>query len=166
MKNPPDCDHLLIVQDDVVPVPGFVDVLGKIARDVPVCLFIARLPRDTRPRVDQARKMERRYVRLSQRSFMPVVAVLWPIEKMVEFDAWTEENSYLPGQREPRSDDAMAGRWKMINRQEVLACVPSIVQHPDLEPSTIGKSSMNGTDRGRMAAFLADDAREYDWSMP
>ena len=166
MKNPPDCSHLLIIQDDTVPVPGMPEVLGKIARDVPVCLFIARLPRDTKPRTDQAMKMGRRYVRLSQRSFMPVVATLWPIDKMVEFDAWTEENSYLPGQREPRSDDAMAGRWKMINRQEVLATVPSIVQHPDTEPSTIRLARMNGTDRSRMAAHLAADARDYDWSMP
>ncbi len=166
MKNPPDCSHLLIVQDDVVPVPGLPDVLGEIAKDVPVCLFISRLPRDTKPRIDAAMKMGRRYVQLSQRSFMPVVAVLWPVEKMVEFDAWTEENSYLPGQREPRSDDAMAGRWKMINRQIVFATVPSIVQHPDVEPSTIGRTARNGLDRGRCAAFLADDARDYDWSMP
>lgn len=166
MKNPPNCSHLLIVQDDVVPAPGMVEVLDQIARDVPVCLFLARLPRDTHPRVEQAVKMNRRYIRLSQRSFMPVVAVLWPIEKMIEFDGWTEENSYLPGQREPRSDDAMAGRWKMINRQEVLATVPSLVEHPDVEPSTIGKVARGGLDRSRTAAFFAADAREYDWSMP
>ena len=166
MKDPPVCTHLLIVQDDVVPVPGMTEVLGEVARDVPVCLFLARLPRDTHPRVEQAVKMGRRYIRLSQRSFMPVVATLWPLAKMIEFDEWTEDNSYLPGQREPRSDDAMAGRWKMINRQEVLATVPSLVQHPDTEPSTIGRSARAGFDRGRTAAFLAADAREYDWSMP
>jgi hypothetical protein len=166
MENPPDCDHLLIVQDDAMPVVGIVDVLGIVARDVPVCLYLARFPRDTKPRVEQAMKMGRRYIRLSQRSFMPIVAVLWPIAKLVEFNEWGIENPHLPAQREPRSDDAMAGRWKMITRQEVLATVPSLVEHPDREPSTIGKTAMWGNDRGRCAQFLAGDAREYDWTMP
>lgn len=166
MENLPQCDHMLIVQDDVQIVPGMVDVLGTIARDLPVCLYLARFPRDTKPRVDAAMKMGRRYIRLSQRSFMPIVAVLWPVPKLIEFRDWAEENPHLPGQREPRSDDAMAGRWKMLTRQEVLVTVPSLVEHPDKEPSTIGRSAMWGKDKGRCAQFLADDAREYDWSMP
>lgn len=111
-------------------------------------------------------KMGRRYVQLSHRSFMPIVAVLWPREKLLEFAEWAEENPGLPGQREPRSDDAMAGRWKMMNRQTVLACVPSIVEHPDEVPSTIGKMAHWGKDKGRVAAFIADDALDFDWSMP
>lgn len=95
---------------------------------------------------------------------MPVVAVLWPIDKLVEFAAWSEENPWLPAQREPRSDDAMAGRWKMVTRQTVWASVPSIVQHPDEEPSTIGRTAQWGKDRGRVAALLADDASDYDWT--
>jgi hypothetical protein len=166
MTDPPDCDHLLIIQDDGVPMTGMADVLGEVARDVPVCLFLARFPRDTKPRVEQAMKMGRRYIRLSQRSFMPVVAVLWPMPKLVEFREWVKDNPHLPGQREPRSDDAVAGRWKMITRQEVLVTVPSLVDHPDMEPSTIGKTAMWGRDAGRCAQFLAGDAREYDWSMP
>ncbi len=166
IENPPECDHLLIVQDDVIIVPGTIDVLGKIARDVPVCLYLARFPRDTKPRVEQAMTMGRRYIRLSPRSFMPIVAVLWPIEKLREFWEWGTDNPHLPGQREPRSDDAMAGRWKMLTRQEVLATVPSLVEHPDKEPSTIGLTAMWGKDRARCAQFLADDARDFDWSMP
>jgi hypothetical protein len=166
MADPPDCDHLLIVQDDVVPVPGFRDALATIARDVPVCLYLARYPRDTKPQAAMAMRMNRRYVQLSWRSFMPIVAVLWPMEKLVEFAQWAEDNPYLMGRTDPRSDDAMAGRWKLQTRQTVFACVPSIVEHPDTEPSTIGKTAMWGKDRGRCAAFLADDAGKYDWSMP
>lgn len=169
MSDLPDKGHMLIIQDDAFPVPGFIPAVHQIGQahpDTPVCLYLARFPRDTKPRVEAALKMGRRYVRLSQRSFMPIVAVLWPVAKLREFAEWGTDNPHLPGQREPRSDDAMAGRWKMITRQEVLAAVPSIVQHPDEEPSTIGLTAMWGKDRARCAQFLADDASEYDWSMP
>jgi hypothetical protein len=169
MSDLPDKGHVVIIQDDAQPVPGFasgVTQIGQTHPDTPVCLYLARFPRDTKPRVDQAMKMGRRYIRLSQRSFMPIVAVLWPVAKLREFEEWGNENPHLPGQREPRSDDAMAGRWKMITRQEVLVTVPSLVEHPDQVPSTIGRSAMWGKDRGRCAQFLADDARDYDWSMP
>lgn len=150
-----------------MPVPGFAKAVGEIAacNENPVCLFLGQLPRDTTPRPAQAMKMNRRYVRVSWRSFMPIVAVLWPIEKLIEFREWTEEFPYLPGTREPRSDDAMAGRWKMVTKQTVLATVPSIVQHADEVESTVGLRAQWGA-AGRVAAFLADDASQFDWSMP
>lgn len=104
-----------------------------------------------------------RYVTLPWRDFMPVVAVLWPLEAAREFLAWADDNPGLPGQREPRSDDAMAGRWKMVGRKTVRATVPSLVQHPDTEPSLIGRRRSWGKDRGRVALFLAEDALSYDW---
>jgi hypothetical protein len=53
----------------------------------------------------------------------------------------------------------------MVTRQTVLATVPSIVEHSDEVESTIGlRAQWGGT--ARVAAFLADDARNFDWSMP
>lgn len=169
MTDPPKCSHLLILQDDVELALNFVPAIRQIAAahdDAPVCLFLARFPRDTQPRVEQAMKMGRRYLRLSRRSFLPVVAVLWPIAKLREFDEWTTENPHMPGVREPRSDDAMGGRWKMATNQNVYATTPSLVEHPDRTPSTIGKTAMWGKDRARIAAFFAEDAGKYDWSLP
>ncbi len=165
IAHPPDCTHLLIVQDDTVPCVNFAAAVQLVAAanpDTPVCLFISRLPRDTTPRVAEATRMGRRYVQLSWRSFMPIVAVLWPLSKLEEFAAWAEDNPTLPGQRQPRSDDAMAGRWKMATRQTVRATVPSLVEHPNVEPSLVGNSKKGG----RVAAFLADDGLGYDWSLP
>ena len=108
-------------------------------------------------------KSGQRYVDLTWRSFLPVVAVLWPRQKAEEFLAWADEHPQLPGQREPRSDDAMGGRWKMLTRQTVRATVPSLVEHPDMEPSLIGRRAMWGKDKGRVAMFLAEDALDYEW---
>jgi hypothetical protein len=167
LRNPPQTTHLLIVQDDSLPVPGFVSAVHQIAEanpDTPVCLFLARLPRDASAQAARAIKQNRRYVQLGLRSFMPVVAVLWPTYKAAEFLAWADENPTLPGQREPRSDDAMGGVWKIRTRQVVKACVPSIVEHPDTTPSLIGKRAAWGVDKGRVAFLLAEDATAYDWS--
>lgn len=164
----PACSHLLILQDDAVPVRNFTDQVRQIAianPDVPVCLFLARLPRDASILAARALKAGQRYIQLPWRGFMPVVAVLWPLAKALEFRTWAEEHPSLPGQREPRSDDAMAGMWKISTKQTVRATVPSIVQHPDMEPSLIGRRRAWGQDTGRVAFALADDALDYDWSM-
>lgn len=168
MENLPACSHMLIVQDDAELAANFAAGVRQIAHaqpDVPVCLFLARLPRDASARAQRAFRQNVRYVPLSVRGFLPVVAVLWPRAKLIEFRAWTQENPHLPGvgAGQPRSDDAMGGRWKMYERQRVLACVPSIVQHPDVEPSTIGRRAQMGRDRGRVAELFTDDALAYDW---
>jgi hypothetical protein len=165
---PHDLTHLLIVQDDTVPSPGFVKAVRQIAKahpDAPVCLFLGRLPRDASIEARRALADDRRYVRMPWRSFMPIVAVLWPRHKAVEFIEWTQTNAVMPGIRgEPRSDDAVAGRWKSVTRQTVLACVPSIIEHPDEADSTIGKRSRHSKAAARVAAFIAEDASAYDWS--
>ena len=171
MESLPRCKHILILQDDVVLARNFAAGLEQIARakpDVPVCLFLARLPRDASARAQRAFRQGRPFVEISLRSFMPVVAVLWPRDKLIEFREWAKENPKFPGvgAGEPRSDDAMAGRWKMIERQRTVACVPSIVEHPDTEPSTIGRRPMWGRDKGRVAELFAVDALEHDWLRP
>ncbi len=169
-KIPKGCSHLLIVQDDAYPCENFGPALRQVAEahpTHPVCLFLARLPREASAKAEQVMKRNRtqRYVQLSWRNFMPVVAVLWPRPKAVEFLEWAESNPHLPGQPEPRSDDAMAGVWKMRERQTVYATVPSLVEHPDMEPSLIGKRAAWGKDKNRCAVFFCDDGLEYDWSM-
>lgn len=165
---PHACTHLLIVQDDTVPSPRFAKAVRQIAKaqpDVPVCLFLGRLPRDASVEATRALQDDRRYVRLSWRSFMPIVAVLWPRHKAEEFIEWTQTNAVMPGIRgEPRSDDAVGGRWKSVTRQTVLACVPSIIEHPDEVDSTIGKRSRHSKAAARVAALIAEDAGAYDWS--
>lgn len=168
LTNIPPCTHLVVIQDDTVPAPGFAKAVRQIAKanpDTPVCLFLGRLPRDASLDAARALRDDRRYITLSWRSFLPIVAVLWPRHKAEEFLNWTQDNRAVPGIRgEPRSDDAVGGRWKMVTRQTVRACVPSIVEHPDEVDSTIGKRSTHSRAAPRRAAFIADDAGVFDWS--
>ena len=156
--------HFLVIQDDAIPCRNFAPALEEIAaaNDVPVCLFLARLPRRTSTDATKALKANRRYVTLFIRDFVPVVAVLWPRAKAQEFMAWAQ-NAKLPGQPNPRSDDAVVGRWMMTTRQEIRATCPSLVEHPDMEASVIGRQPAWGKDPGRVALHLAEDALAYDW---
>jgi hypothetical protein len=166
LEDPPKCSHLLIVQDDAVLAENFAPAVKQIAKaqpDTPVCLFLGALPRDVMKRAQQAQRANVRYVPLPQRSFLPIVAVLWPRAKAVEFLEWATEHPVLPGQREPRSDDAMGGMWKMRTRQHIVVAVPSIVEHPDVEESTIGKRTQWGG-KPRTAALFTPDATRYDWA--
>jgi hypothetical protein len=164
LSDLPDCSHLLVIQDDAIPCRNFVPALKQIAvtNDVPVCLFLARLPRRTSTDATKALKANRRYVTLFIRDFVPVVAVLWPRAKAQEFMVWAQ-NAKLPGQPNPRSDDAVVGRWMMTTRQEIRTTCPSLVEHPDMEASLIGRQPSWGKDPGRVALHLAEDALAYDW---
>ena len=160
----PECSHLLVIQDDAVVCHNFVPALEQIAasNDVPVVLFLARLPRRTSRDATLALKAHRRYVDLFIRDFVPVVAMLWPKAKAEEFMAWAS-TARLPGQPNPRSDDAVVGRWMLVTKQTIRATVPSLVQHPDMEPSLIGCRVARGKDTWRVTLNLAEDALSYEW---
>ena len=160
-------DHLLVIQDDAVPCPNFAPALEQVAAsnpDAPVALFLARLPREASIKAQRMLKCNGgRYVTFSFRSFVPVVALLWPRPVLEMFVTWVGDGAVLPGDPEPRSDDAVVGRFQAVTRQEFRACVPSLVQHPDLEPSLIGRRPAWGKDSGRVALFMAEDGLAYEW---
>ena len=110
-------------------------------------------------------KNRERYASTGMRGneFCPVVAILWPREKAQEFLAWTEANPHRLAHKEPRSDDGVLGRWAAFSHQLIRFSVPSLVQHDDCEPSTIGRQAHWGKDSGRTAILFCEDASEYDW---
>lgn len=129
----------------------------------PVVLFLGGLPRTTGAKALQALKRGSHYSPVWIRDFMPVVAVLWPKQKAEDFLAWSKVDK-LPGAF-PASDDAIAGRWMLRTRQEVFVTMPSLVQHPDIVPSVIGRRQQWGKDKGRVALlFCEGDPLEIDWS--
>lgn len=157
----------VIIQDDAVLCQNFGPAIVRIADandDTPVVLFIASLPRKTATDALRAVKRHVHYVDLFIRDFCPVVGMLWPREKAAQLLEWTK-TAKLPGGTEPRSDDAVVGRWKLINKERIRVTVPSLVQHPDQVESLIGRRAHWGGDKGRVAQlFCEGDPLEIDWS--
>lgn len=97
---------------------------------------------------------------------MPAVAILWPVALIGPMLGWVDENPGKCGRQPPRADDAVLGAWKRHTQTPVMATVPSLVEHPDREPSLIGRKAAAGRNRGRVAGIYIGDADplEIDWS--
>lgn len=156
-----ETEHLLVVQDDAIPAPGFAAAAQQIADrnpDIPVCLFLGAFPASTATRVRRA-KPDVRYVPLGPTSFMPLVCVLWPTHVARSFLDWSTTARGMT-----RADDGNAARWLRATRQQVYVAVPSIVQHDDGEPSVKGgREHIPWAEKWRQALLLADDATAFDW---
>ncbi len=156
-----DASHILVVQDDAMPVPGFADAAVRIAEkhpDSPVCLFMGTMPASTAALVRRA-KPNVRYVPLTLSSFMPLVCVLWPTKVARGFLEWSSTAGGMT-----RADDGNAARWLRATKTQVWVSVPSIVQHDDGEPSVKGgRNHVPWAESWRQAMILADDAARYDW---
>ena len=159
----PECSHVLVIQDDALPVPGFAEAVQSIAvgdqSERPVCLWMGAIPANAAGR---ARRVwgKQRYIPLGPANFVPLVAVLWPRTVIDNFVIWAESTTA----RLTRADDGNVARWMKQTRQEFMVCVPSIVEHDDFTPTVKGGvPESKGKDRARVALFLADDARDYQW---
>lgn len=165
LTDPPDCSHLLIVQDDVTLCRNFGSAVKRIAvanPDTVVALFVGkeavyRTGRD----ILQAANRGERYIPLRQNDPLPVVATLWPIAKAQHFLDWSIKHPMLNRGRPNRSDDARGASWKNRTKQHILVTVPNLVQHPDVVPSLIRIRA-----GGRVAALYigGGDPLEIDWS--
>src|SRR5262245_50399814 len=112
LADPPDCSHLLVIQEDTIVCRNFAAAVSKVAEakpDDPVCLFLSWLPNPIVKDARQALKAGERYIRARPAKFCPVVAVLWPLGAIDRFLGWAE-TARLPGYpRNIRSDDACVG---------------------------------------------------------
>ena len=161
--------HIAILQDDTIACRNLAAALPLVADAHPdkvICLFLGGAPRRTATLAHRAHAQGLHFTRLHPNDFLPVVATMWPREKAESLLTWAEENPLKLGHREPRSDDAVAGRWMKFNREQVVCTVPSLVQHPDDHPSTIGRRHSAGADSQRVAALWDPDfdPLSVDWT--
>lgn len=169
LSNLPSSGHVAVLQDDTVPCVNFERALELVVSARPdsvISLFVAGLNNVTRRDYLRAMQREQRWTEIYFRDIHHVCALVWPVEKAREFLAWAE-TARIPGHsRIPRSDDAIVGTWSRYTKNPIWATIPSLVQHPDDVPSTIGRKHYSGMERGRTALqFIGDaDPLDLDWS--
>lgn len=164
--------HGCILQDDVLVCQNFlvaVERIRDVHPDIPICLFVSGRKTHTLKNYHKAVRSKLRYSPLWFQDFAPVVAVLWPREKVQEFLEWSKD-AKLPGMPNPRSDDAVVGSWMKFTRQTILATVPSLVQHPDDTPSVKWSAESNvpsgyGNRASKAFMYIEDaDPLVLDWT--
>jgi hypothetical protein len=97
-----------------------------------------------------------RFVSLTSASFVPLVAVLWPLRVAQAFLHWSHTA------KTTRADDGNAARWARRTKQQFLVSVPSLVEHNDFTPSVKGgRDHIPGAESWRRALFLSKDGSEF-----
>lgn len=149
-----------MIQDDAQVCLNFGPAIQVMAEKVgvPLVLFLGGFPGGTARQFTRALMRGQRYIPLLRSPIIPLVAVLWPKAKAQEFLEWGQTA------KTTRADDGNAGRWHRETNQEILVCVPSLVQHPDLVASVKGGQRARwGKDRNRVAVSVAQDGLAYNW---
>jgi hypothetical protein len=149
---PDDVTHVLVVQDDAWPVDDFearmLDALDRIPPGL-VAFFVPGTNAHGRAQRAAARRGQP-YVRLVS-TWVPTVALAWPVGRARSFVEFVAAKYDVERQR---GDDAPVGVFRSRHRVDAWASVPSLVEHPDVVPSLIGRRNSAGRDRARVAAVL------------
>ncbi len=148
---PPWASHLLIVQDDARPCHDFrakAQAAVESRPDTIVALFLAGAPAKSARLARQAHRRGERWVLLHPNDWCPTVCTVWPRDLAVRFLAFTEERHALVRV----GDDNVAGAFVTSEKVPVWVTVPSLVEHPDVVPSLIGRKAGAGANGFRVAA--------------
>lgn len=171
-RTPADATHRLIVQDDAQLCRNFLPAIHRLIEARPasiICLFVAGRPVGSSRRLRRAAQEGLRWIQMNPQDWVPVVATIYPAVHVAELADWPDrKHRTRPPLREThrKSDDFIVGLYARENRVPVWATVPSLVQHPDVVPSLVGRRPRAGADRGRVATLYIGDADplEIDWT--
>lgn len=162
-----DATHLCLIQDDAQPCRDFAKAVALLAQNRPsdpLVLFAPGLGQQRR-RILAACQAGERYADLTiPNSFIPAVCVLWPrwaVDSILRY-----ENEHPFGPDRSKADDGALGKWAAATGARIMATVPSLVEHPDMERSLVGRLAMGGKNPARTAACWIGpdlDPLELDW---
>jgi hypothetical protein len=147
-----DFTHLLVIQDDALPVARFGERVAAAVAERPgelLCLYVPERPAYMGRAMQVAHQMGERFATIPGGMFTPLVAAVWPVWLAAECLAWVEAT---PTSRSRRCDDAPVARFLRTKRYRPLGVVPSLVEHDELTPSTLGLGRYP-----RHAAIMATD---------
>lgn len=153
---PETASHLLVLQDDALPVPGFASVYLRTLEQHPdavLCLFTPGF----RYLHKLALEVQRAGMSLTPMrvgSFVPCVAISYPRSFVHSILEWADQYE-VDGRHRPLrgADDGILARYCRTARIQPLLMIPSIVEHDDTIDS-IGKAHRR-TGAHRKAALLA-----------
>lgn len=164
---PDDSTHMVVLQDDVEVCSGFRAAASAATAAQPervLVYFVGGRPVQAAHALYRASDAGKPFASIANHQWCPAVAVGWPRALAEAF------LRYVDSQRWPvgfRADDEMIGRFLRTRGETALATVPSLVEHPDMEPSLIGLRTRYGRDLGRVAAcYIGDcDPAGIDWTL-
>ncbi len=157
----------MILQDDIVPCTGFLDAARAAVAARPnrlLAFFVAGVPLTYARAVFESCARDWPWAVLTSGTWCPAIANVWPVEMVRSFLAYADTR---PFPAHFTADDEIIGRYLTHSGQTALASVPSLVEHPDVTASMVGRRALAGHDTGRIAACLIDDdcdARLIDWT--
>jgi hypothetical protein len=152
-RTPPWATHRLVVQDDAEPVDLFPMRAHPLICERPDVLIAFFTPgvAPHRTKVRRAQIARDRWAVLTG-NWLPTVATCWPVRYAADFVEWANDK-YGDRVGEQRGDDGPLGEWASRSRATMCATVPSLIQHPDVEPSLVGRKASAGANRARVAAL-------------
>lgn len=154
--------HRVIIQDDAELCNDFRWAVEQAVRARPdhiLCLFVPTTLRQGARRLLEACSNDEGWCALDPREWVPVVALCWPTALIPEFLQWCDRKMYTISRH--RADDAVVGEFAREKNHAVYATVPSLVEHPDDQTSTI---NMRTQVPRRAVCFAGERAHLIDWS--
>lgn len=167
-QTPEWATHALVVQDDARPCAHFPAAAARAAAarpDVVVVFCVCGSPRRTSQAIREAHAAGEHWAPVSlnvSNVFCPVIATSIPTRMITPLLAFSDSPAM---RRQTGSDDHIVGAYLRHAGEQAWATVPSLVDHPDDQPSLIGKPHMFGRNTARAAAvFIGDrDPLAIDW---
>jgi hypothetical protein len=156
-RTPPDVTHRVVIQDDAWPCLGFREKADAALAERPesiVVFFVPGLRSAGARRMTDAVLQRESWVNIGGTAITPLVATAWPVHLIEDFIRFAT-SARISAQYS--HDDPVATLFVKKNKLDVWATVPSLVEHPDVEPSLIGKDHSAGANRNRVAAFYIDN---------
>lgn len=150
-QAPAAATHLLIVQDDAAPCANFRARAHDAIEQHPdtlVTFFLAGAPIRSARLAMHARHRGEHWTLMASGDWTPTVALVWPTPVIARFLAFVAERPAIVR----TGDDNVVGLFTRLENLPVWATVPSLVEHPDVEPSLIGRKASGGKNRMRTAA--------------
>lgn len=169
--TPADATHRFQIQDDGVVCRHMREAveLAVAAQPDRVLVFcVTGNPWHHAQAVRDACAEDHPWARLDYAHWCPLISTCWPVGLIEPLLQWVDEQRWPP---QFCADDEIVGRFLREIEHAPLATVPSLVQHPDENPSLIGLRAWAGQDPGRVAACWigdcqdCDDPRLIDWTL-